>query len=90
MLAMFERFVGHALEIDEKVYRSESETGHRNRAIAYLELNAGMSQGSVDEHRDLYSRQCSILVTAHDLAVMAATFANGGINPVTGERAPTS
>ena len=87
MLAIFERFVGHALEIDEKVYRSESETGHRNRAIAYLELNAGMIEGNVEEHLDLYFRQCSILVTAHDLAVMAATLANGGVNPVTGKRA---
>ena len=70
-----------------RVYRSEIETGHRNRAIAYLELNAGMIEGNVEEHLDLYFMQCSILVTARDLAVMAATLANGGINPVTGERA---
>ena len=87
MLATFERFVGHPVDIDVRVYRSEIETGHRNRAIAYLELNAGMIEGNVEEHLDLYFLQCSILVTARDLAVMAATLANGGINPVTGERA---
>ncbi len=87
MLATFERFVGHPLDIDVRVYRSEIETGHRNRAIAYLELNAGMIQGNVEEHLDLYFMQCSILVTARDLAVMAATLANGGINPITGQRA---
>lgn len=87
MLATFERFVGHPVDIDVRVYRSEIETGHRNRAIAYLELNAGMIEGNVEEHLDLYFMQCSILVTARDLAVMAATLANGGINPVTGERA---
>ena len=46
-----------------------------------------MIEGNVEEHLDLYFMQCSILVTARDLAVMAATLANGGINPVTGERA---
>ena len=74
MLATFERFVGHPVDIDVRVYRSEIETGHRNRAIAYLELNAGMIEGNVEEHLDLYFMQCSILVTARDLAVMAATW----------------
>ena len=87
MMATFERFVGHPLAIDERIYRSELATGHRNRAIAYLELNAGMIEGDVEAHLDLYFQQCSILVTAHDLAVAAATLANGGLNPVTGERA---
>jgi glutaminase len=86
MLTTFERFVGHPVDIDVRVYRSEIETGHRNRAIAYLELNAGMIEGNVEEHLDLYFMQCSILVTARDLAVMAATLSNGGVNPVTGVR----
>ena len=87
ILEKFARFVGHPVSIDQTVYQSEAATGHRNRAIAYLELNAGMIGGNVDDHLDLYFRQCSILVTTADLAVMAATLANDGINPVTGERA---
>lgn len=85
MLAMFARFTGHRVDIDETVYRSEKSTGHRNRAIAYLELNAGMIEEPVDDHLDLYFRQCSVLVDARDLAVMAATLANGGVHPQTGE-----
>lgn len=84
---IFERFTGRVLELDEAVYRSESLTGHRNRAIAYLELNSNMIGGDVDEHLDLYFRQCSLLVTARDLAMIGATLANGGVNPVTRKRA---
>jgi glutaminase len=87
MLAFFERFAGHPLEIDERVYRSEAATGHRNRAIAYLELNAGMIEGPVEEHLDLYFQQCSLLVTALDLATIGATLANAGVNPRTAVRA---
>jgi glutaminase len=87
ILGLFERFVGHPLRVDEAVYQSERATGHRNRAIAYLELNAGMLDEPIDEHLDLYFRQCSILVTARDLAVMAVTLANNGVNPITGENA---
>ncbi|SFZ85312.1 L-glutaminase [Devosia enhydra] len=90
ILETFERFVGRRLEIDEDVYRSESLTGHRNRAIAYLELNFGMIDGDVDAHLDLYFRQCSLLVDTVDLALIGATLANGGVNPVTGERALSS
>ncbi len=87
ILDQFRAFAGRPLAIDEKIYRSEATTGHRNRAIAYLELNAGMIGGNVDEHLDLYFRQCSALVTARDLAVIGATLANGGVNPLTRERA---
>lgn len=87
LLEMFGRFVGRSVEIDRSVFRSEKATGHRNRAIAHLELNAGMLDGPIDEHLDLYFRQCSILAGARDLAVMAATLANSGVNPLTGERA---
>lgn len=83
----FADFAGRPLEIDETVFQSERATGHRNRAIAYLELNSGMIQEPVDEHLDLYFRQCSILVTARDLAIMAATLANYGVNPLSGRRA---
>jgi len=84
---MFERYVGHPVTIDTAVFRSEKATGHRNRAIAHLELNSGMIDDRVDEHLDLYFQQCSALVTCRDLAIMAATLANGGVNPLTGLRA---
>ncbi|MBK8176149.1 MAG: glutaminase A [Rhodospirillales bacterium] len=87
IMGMFARFAGRPLSVDEAVFRSEKLTGHRNRAIAYLELNAGMIEEPVVEHLDLYFRQCSILVDARDLAIMAATLANTGVNPLTGERA---
>lgn len=83
ILTLFEDFVGHPLTVDESVYQSESDTGHRNRAIAYLELNSGMIEQPIDEHLELYFRQCAILVSGRDLAVMSATLANNGINPIT-------
>ena len=75
------------MTVDDEVFRSENETGDRNRAIAYLMRNFGMLDGDVDEVLDLYFRQCSLLVTCRDLAVAAATLAAGGRNPVTGQRA---
>lgn len=79
-------FAGRELAVDEAVYRSELETGHMNRALAYLMLNAGSLRADVEETLRVYFRQCSVLVTARDLATMAATLANGGLNPVTGAR----
>ena len=85
-LAALSAFAGRRLEIDDAVYRSERDTGHRNRAIAYLLRNAGIVGADVDAVLDRYFLQCSILVTAKDLAVMAATLANGGLNPCTGQQ----
>jgi glutaminase len=79
------RFAGRDLDVDESVFASERETGDRNRAIAYLLRNYGVVKGEVDAVLDIYFRQCSVLVTARDLAIMAATLANNGVNPVTGE-----
>jgi glutaminase len=87
LLGKFSDLAGRPLSIDHAVYTSERTTGHRNRAIAYLELNFGMIDEPVNEHLDLYFEQCSILVNARDLAVMAATLANNGVNPLTGKRA---
>ncbi|MGK7913802.1 MAG: glutaminase A [Synechococcus sp.] len=84
VLDMFERYTGRKMYIDVPVSLSERATGSRNRAIAYLMHNFGMIGDKIDESLDLYFQQCSILVTAHDLALMAATLANGGINPITG------
>lgn len=79
-------FAGRPLGIDEAVYKSEMLTGDRNRAIAWLLRNYSRLPEGVDDVLDAYFKQCSILVTAHDLAIMAATLANNGINPVTGEQ----
>jgi glutaminase len=81
------RFAGRDLEVDEDVYASETATNLRNQGIAHLLDGYGRMYADPDEATDLYTRQCSLLVTAHDLAVMGATLANGGVNPVTGERA---
>lgn len=86
MLALFGQFAGRPLEIDQAVFRSEHATGHRNRAIAYMMLNSRMIRRHPEEVLDLYFKQCSVQVTARDLAVMAATLANQGVNPVTGEK----
>ncbi|MGD9956181.1 MAG: glutaminase A [Candidatus Nanopelagicales bacterium] len=79
-------FAGHELAVDDDVFASERATGDRNRAIAYLMRSAGLLDEDVDDQVECYFRQCSILVTARDLAVMAATLANSGVNPVTGEQ----
>ncbi|MEO1061452.1 MAG: glutaminase A [Actinomycetota bacterium] len=83
---LYERYVGRRPEVDRAVWDSERETGHRNRAIAYLMLSRGIVDDRVEETLDLYFAQCSVLVTASDLAVIAATIANHGVHPQTGER----
>src|ERR1700744_592926 len=83
------RFAGRELAMDESVYASESANGDRNRAIGYLLRNSGVIIEDVSAVLDVYFRQCSVLVTARDIAVMAATLANRGINPVTGEQVIT-
>jgi glutaminase len=85
MLAMFGRFSGRPMTIDEPVFQSERETGHRNRAIAHLLRNADIIEEQVEESLDLYFEQCSVSVTCEDLAWLAATLANHGRNPRTGE-----
>lgn len=80
-------FIGHEARVDEAVYRSESETGFRNRAIAWMLKNFGIIDGEPMASLENYFRQCSVLVTCRDLAYMAATLANGGAHPLTGQRA---
>lgn len=89
ILACLSAFAGRSLDVDEDVYASEAATGDRNRALAYLMRAAGSLEADVDEATDVYFRQCSVRVTAADLAVMAATLANGGLNPVTGRQVVT-
>jgi glutaminase len=90
LLDMFRRYVGHDIFIDISVFTSERLTGHRNRAMAHLMHHFQMIDEPIDEALDLYFQQCSILVDCHDLAVMASTLANKGINPITGDRAIVS
>ncbi|MEM1044091.1 MAG: glutaminase A [Bacteroidota bacterium] len=86
LLSMFSRFAGHPIDVDMAVFMSERTTGHRNRALAHLMRNFGMIHNGIDEALDLYFQQCSVLVTSRDLATMAGSLANGGVNPLTGEQ----
>jgi glutaminase len=80
------RFAGRALGFDERVYQSEAATNQRNAGLAHLLRGYGRLFCDPDEATDVYTRQCSLLVTARDLAVMGATLAGGGVNPLTGEQ----
>jgi glutaminase len=77
-------FAGRELTLDERMLQSERSTADHNRALAYLMRSSGALDSPVESALDVYFRQCSLLVTAHDLAIMAATLANGGVNPRTG------
>lgn len=76
-------FAGRQLTMDEEVYSSESATNQRNKAIAQLLKSYGRIDADPLEIVDIYTRQCSLLVTSRDLAVMGATLADGGVNPLT-------
>jgi glutaminase len=79
-------FAGRPLELDEEVYRSEAATNFRNRGIAKLLEGYGRMYFDALEATDIYTKQCSLALTVKDLAVMGATLADGGVNPITGER----
>ncbi len=83
----YSRFAGRELRVNDAVYQSESRTGYRNRAIGYMLRSVGIIDVDPDAVVDRYFRQCSIEVTCADLAVMAATLADNGVNPATHERA---
>jgi len=83
LLNTFAKYVGHEVRVDHRVYKSESNTGHRNRAIGHMLRNFDIINGDPEPVLDLYFQQCSISIDCRDLGVMAATLANGGINPVT-------
>jgi glutaminase len=84
ILGTLEAFAGRRLMVNDEVYRSETETNTHNRAIVQLLKDYEVVTGDPLEALDLYTRQCSVNVSARDLAVMGATFANGGRNPLTG------
>jgi len=80
------RFAGHPLALNEEVYVSASETNYRNQSLARLLQSYGRLYMDPAEAVDLYTRQCALSVSAKDLAVMGATLADGGVNPITRER----
>ena len=77
---------GRSLKVLQDVYKSESDSNQRNQAIGALMLAYGYIKSNWQQAVDLYTRQCSIGVNTKDLAMMAATLANGGKNPVTGKQ----
>ena len=79
-------FAGAALDVNWPVYRSEAEHNLRNQAIAHLLFAYGRMYFDPIQTTDLYTRQCAINVDVTALGVMAATLANGGVNPVTGKK----
>jgi glutaminase len=79
-------FAGRAISVSERISASERATNFHNRAIAWLLLCGGYMYCDPMEACDVYTLQCSTLITAIDLAIMGATLANGGINPVTQKR----
>lgn len=86
VLGGLSRFAGRPLVLDHEVFTSESSTNLRNHGIAHLLESYGRLYADPDETTEVYTRQCSLLVSATDLAVMGATLADGGVNPITGEQ----
>lgn len=87
LLQLFRIYTGREMTVDTAAFHSKRTSDHLNRAIAHMMLNFGLIEGNIPEILHLYFQQCSLLVNCRDLAVMAATLASGGINPLTGERA---
>lgn len=84
--ATYDAFAGRKLTVLEDIYESEAATNQRNQAIAHLMYAYGHIKEEPVRATDIYTRQCSVGVNAKDLAVMAATLANAGKNPVTGKQ----
>ncbi|MDM7989194.1 glutaminase A [Arthrobacter sp. zg-Y877] len=79
-------FAGRQIHLSDEVNESEQSTNFHNRAIAWLLYSGGTMYSDPMEACDVYTRQCSTLVTARDLAAMGATIANRGVNPLSGDR----
>ncbi len=87
ILGFYSDFAGRPLSVDEEVFKSEADTNQRNQAIGYADVRLRLHQDqSPMQATDIYTEQCSVAVNAKDLAMMAATLANGGKNPVTGKQ----
>ncbi|MEI6033381.1 MAG: glutaminase A [Verrucomicrobiae bacterium] len=86
ILAQYSKFAGEKLALSDEVYQSEASCNQHNRGIAELLFSYNRLYADPIETCDVYTKQCSVLVTAKQLAVMGATIANGGVNPITKER----
>ena len=82
----YDDFAGRKLSVLDDIYQSEAETNQRNQALAMLMYAYGRIKKDPIVATDIYTRQCAIGVNTKDLATMAATLANGGVNPLTGKR----
>ncbi len=83
ILDMYQRYGGRKFHVDMPTYISEQNGGYRNLSIAYLLRNFNMIEGEILQTLDLYLQQCSVVLNCYDLALMGATLANGGTNPLT-------
>lgn len=86
ILTTYGEFAGRTLSVNEEVFKSEAETNQRNQAIAQLMYAYGRIKDNPAQATDIYTEQCAVSVNARDLAIMAATLANGGKNPITGKQ----
>jgi glutaminase len=86
ILDYYSAFAGRELKVNKEVFDSEAATNQRNQAIAQLMYAYGHIKEDPARATDIYTEQCSVNVNARDLAVMAATLANGGLNPLTGKQ----
>jgi glutaminase len=84
--AALSQFAGRPLSLNEEVYASATQTNFRNQSIARLLQSFERIYCDPAQATDLYTRQCALNVSAKDLAVMGATLADGGVNPVTKQR----
>ncbi len=86
ILGYYSEFAGRPLSVDQEVFKSEADTNQRNQAIGYLMYAYGYIKANPMQATDVYTEQCSVSVSAKDLAMMAATLANSGKNPVSGKQ----
>ena len=82
-----ENFTGTDLKVQKDIYKSETDTNVKNQSIARLLSNYGRLYDDIEESVDLYTRMCSVGVNTEELAIMGATYANAGINPITKKEA---
>lgn len=82
-----ENFTGTDLKVQKDIYKSETDTNVKNQSIARLLSNYGCLYDDIEESVDLYTRMCSVGVNTEELAIMGATYANAGINPMTKKEA---
>ena len=87
LISFYSAFAGRPLTVDQEVFESEAATNQRNQAIGALMLAYEFIESDPARAVDIYTEQCAIATNARDLAIMAGTLANGGVNPVTRQRA---